>query len=79
VASKGAIRVIGVIVAGDLALYSFIAFIPLTFLVLVPSLVLLPCWFVLVGRLLAQGDMLQQSHVSLPFEQTAPIDLGKDT
>jgi hypothetical protein len=53
---KGAMRVIGVIVALDIALYSFIAFIPFTFLVLVPSLVLLPLWFVLVGRLIARGD-----------------------
>ena len=39
---KGALRVIGVIVALDLAVYSFIAFIPFTFVILVPSLVLLP-------------------------------------
>src|SRR5258708_36881971 len=75
---KGAMRVIGVIVAIDLAVYSFIAFIPFTFLVLVPSLVLLPLWFVLVGRLIAQGNELQQSHVSLQFEQAPPVDLGKD-
>jgi len=51
---KGALRVIGVIVALDLAVYSFIAFIPFTFVILVPSLVLLPLWFVLVGRSLAR-------------------------
>jgi len=51
---KGAMRVIGVIVALDLAVYSFIAFIPFTFVILVPSLVLLPLWFVLVGRSLAR-------------------------
>jgi hypothetical protein len=76
--AKGAVRVIGVIVALDLAVYSFIAFIPLTFLVLVPSLVLLPLWFFLVGRLVARGDGLQQRHVSLQFEQAPPFDLGKD-
>jgi hypothetical protein len=53
---KGAMRVIGVIAALDIALYSFIAFIPFTFLVLVPSLVLLPLWLVLVGRRIARGD-----------------------
>ena len=55
-----------------------LAFIPLTFLVLVPSLVLLPLWFFLVGRLIARGDGLQQSHISLQFEQAPPFDLGKD-
>ncbi len=48
--AKGAMRIIGIIVAVDLALYSFIAFIPFTFLLLVPSLILLPLWFLLVGR-----------------------------
>jgi hypothetical protein len=75
---KGAIRVIGVIVALDLALYSFIAFIPLTFLVLVPSLVLLPLWFVPVGRLIAQGDEHKPGHVSMQFEQAPPDHLEKD-
>jgi len=46
----GAIRVFGLLLALDLALYSFIAFIPLTFLLLIPSLILLPAWFVLIGR-----------------------------
>jgi hypothetical protein len=53
---KGAIRVIGVIVAIDLAIYSFIAFIPFTFVLLIPSLVLLPLWLWLVGRFLAQAE-----------------------
>jgi hypothetical protein len=55
---KGALRVIGIIVALDLVTYSFIAFIPFTFLLLLPSLVLLPLWFVLVGRFLAEQDRL---------------------
>ena len=70
-------RAIGLVVALDLALYSFIAFIPFTFLVLVPSLVLLPLWFVLVGRLIARDD-LQQNQVSMQFEQAPPVDRGKD-
>jgi len=53
--AKGAMRVIGIIVAIDLAVYSFIAFVPLTFLVLIPSLVLLPLWLVLVGRSITRG------------------------
>lgn len=51
---KGAMRVIGWLLALDLALYSFIAFIPFTFVVLVPSLLLLPLWFWLVGRFLTR-------------------------
>jgi hypothetical protein len=75
---KGAMRVIGVIVALDLTIYSFIAFIPFTFVMLIPSIVLLPLWFWLVGRSLARGDGHQQSHVSMKFEQATPLDLGKD-
>src|SRR5258708_27239602 len=60
--AKGAVRVIGVIVALDLAVYSFIAFIPLTFLVFLPSLVLLPLWLVLVGRSLALTQSPQMEH-----------------
>ena len=59
---KGAMRVVGIIVAFDLVLYSFIAFIPFTFLVLVPSLVLLPLWFWLVGRTFAQGSHIIQAN-----------------
>lgn len=51
---KGALRVIGVIVAIDLTIYSFIAFIPLTFLMLIPSLILLPLWFIFAGRSLTR-------------------------
>ncbi|GAC1587554.1 MAG: hypothetical protein NVS4B1_31130 [Ktedonobacteraceae bacterium] len=67
---KGAMRVIGVIVALDLATYSFIAFIPFTFLVLVPSLVLLPLWFWLVGRTLALENENQRGRVEDAKEQT---------
>ena len=61
--AKGAMRVIGIIVALDLALYSFIAFLPFTFLVLVPSLILLPLWLYMVGRKLSSGDASQQENV----------------
>lgn len=57
--TRGAIRVIGLLLAFDLVLYSFIAFIPLTFIVLLPSLVLLPLWLVLVGRLIGAQQRLQ--------------------
>jgi len=52
--AKGTTRIVGWLLAFDLAIYSLIAFLPLTFVVLVPSLVLLPLWFVLVGRLLSR-------------------------
>lgn len=63
--SKGALRIIGLLVALDLAVYSFIAFLPLTFIILLPSLVLLPLWFVLVGRHLAR----ELQHQQVPLEK----------
>ncbi len=54
--TKGAMRIIGWFVALTLAIYSFIAFIPFTFVILLPSLVLLPVWFVLGGRLIAVNN-----------------------
>ena len=59
---RGALRVIGLILAIDLVIYSFIAFLPLTFIVLLPSLVLLPLWFVLVGRFLTRTSVATQAH-----------------
>lgn len=54
--TKGAMRIIGWIVALTLAIYSFIAFFPFTFVILLPSLVLLPVWFVLGGRHIATSN-----------------------
>src|SRR5438128_6823638 len=54
---KGAIRITGLLLALDLAIYSFIAFIPFTFVILIPSLVLLPLWLVLSGRFLARESI----------------------
>lgn len=51
---SGAFRVIGIILALMFALYSFVAFLPFTFLMLVPSLILLPLWFLLIGRRLSR-------------------------
>ncbi|GCE27706.1 hypothetical protein KDA_31900 [Dictyobacter alpinus] len=51
--ANGAFRVVGILLALDLAIYSFIAFIPLSFILLLPSLILLPLWLALAGRLLA--------------------------
>ncbi|HEY6406202.1 MAG TPA: hypothetical protein VIY29_01920, partial [Ktedonobacteraceae bacterium] len=58
--ARGAMRLVGLFLALDLFIYSFIAFIPFTFVILFPSLVLLPVWFVLVGRLLGRGGERQE-------------------
>lgn len=52
--TRGATRALGVFVAADFACYSFVALLsPLAFVVALPSLILLPLWFMLVGRRLA--------------------------
>ncbi|HEX4203040.1 MAG TPA: hypothetical protein VHZ51_02345 [Ktedonobacteraceae bacterium] len=66
---RSALRVIGLLVALDLVIYSFIAFIPFTFVILIPSLVLLPLWFWFVGRLLARGHEHHQNQSRLDEEQ----------
>ena len=70
--ATGAIRWIGVFVAFDFACYSLLILLsPLAFLVVLPSLVLLPAWFFLLGRRLAR----EQRH-SLPqaeSSQHAPL------
>ncbi|GER89097.1 hypothetical protein KDW_32590 [Dictyobacter vulcani] len=63
--TTGALRIIGILLALDLAIYSFIAFIPLSFLLLLPSLILLPLWLALSGRFLARkktGDAIAKKH-----------------
>jgi hypothetical protein len=74
---QGVMRAIGVLVALDLALYSFIAFLPFTFVILIPSLVLLPLWFCLAGRLLGRGEegMLGRDEEDSP--QVAALGQGK--
>ncbi len=67
--TKGAMRIIGWFVALDLALYSFIAYVPFTFVVLLPSLVLLPLWLWLVGRLLAREREHQQGRAEFGKQQ----------
>ncbi|GHO47718.1 hypothetical protein [Ktedonospora formicarum] len=57
---KGAFRIIGVLYAVDLVIYSFVAFVPLSFLILLPSLIFLPVWLVLVGRVIAQPNEKEQ-------------------
>ena len=59
-ATKG-IKITGILYGIDLALYSFIAFIPLAFVVLIPSLILLPLWLVLIGKNLNHGSFSKAS------------------
>lgn len=48
---------IGIFVAIDFSLYSLLAgFVPWAFVVALPSLVLLPVWFLLIGNLLSQRE-----------------------
>ena len=50
-----AMRIIGIFIAWDLVAYSLTAlFNPNAFIISLPSLVLVPVWFALVGRLLMQ-------------------------
>lgn len=67
--ARGATRALGVFVAADFACYSFVALLsPLAFVLALPSLVLLPLWFVLVGRRLAKmnwsADRVAQQGVT---------------
>ncbi len=58
--TQGATRIVGLLLALDLSSYSFIStFVPV--IPLIPSVVLLPLWFVLVGRQLAISGMQQDS------------------
>jgi len=53
--ARGAMRGIGIFVAADFALYSLTALlVPWAFVIALPSLVLLPVWFVLVGNHVSQ-------------------------
>ncbi len=61
--TRGASRIIGLLLALDLGGYSFVApFDPTHFVGLLPSFVLLPVWLVLVGRLLHRKD--EHRHAS---------------
>jgi hypothetical protein len=57
---KGALRIVGYLLALDLVVFSFMTFVPFSFVILIPSLVLLPLWVALVGRLIARGGEQKQ-------------------
>ncbi|MFL5624734.1 MAG: hypothetical protein ACJ788_03970 [Ktedonobacteraceae bacterium] len=67
--ARGALRIIGWLTALDLFIYSFIAFIPFSFVILLPSLILLPAWIALVGRLLARTGVYQPGQTEVVEEQ----------
>jgi hypothetical protein len=69
---KGALRIAGYLLALDLVVYSFIAFIPFTFIILIPSLILLPLWVVLVGRLIARGNEALQVPTNVREQPVTP-------
>jgi hypothetical protein len=65
--ARGGMRALGVFVAADFACYSFVALLsPLAFVVALPSLVLLPLWFVLAGRRIARmgGSAARAAHAT---------------
>jgi hypothetical protein len=63
---RGVMRGIGLFVAADTALYSLLAgVVSWAFVVTIPSLVLLPIWFVLAGR------TLSSSHQAASMAQTS--------
>lgn len=67
-APGGGMRWLGVFVAADFACYSFVGLLaPLAFLIALPSLVLLPLWFVLAGRHVARMSRL----AATPAQATA--------
>ena len=69
--AKGATRGVGLLLALDLGVYSFIApFV--SFVALLPSIVLLPTWFALVAREICRGAEERQEVLdNRPSAQTA--------
>lgn len=60
--TRGGMRWLGVFVATDFACYSFVGLLsPLAFLIALPSLVLLPLWFILAGHRIAHRSRLAET------------------
>lgn len=66
--AKGAVRVVGLLYALDLALYSYIPHG--SFLIFLPSAILLPLWLVLVGRFLTREYTYQPAQASAAEQHT---------
>jgi hypothetical protein len=72
--ARGGMRWLGVFVAADFACYSFVGLLsPLAFLLALPSLVLLPLWFVLAGRRIAQMGRLADTTAQATPATTAGV------
>ena len=75
--ARGGMRWLGVFVAADFACYSFVGLLsPLAFLVALPSLVLLPLWFVLAGRRIAwstRRSRLAETTAQATAETAVPV------
>jgi hypothetical protein len=68
--AKGAVRIVGLLLALILGGYSFIAPLPgVPMYVLYPTLVLIPFWLVLVGRLFVRGAGDQHEQAEVAKEQ----------
>ncbi len=62
--ARGGMRPLGLFVAADFACYSFVALLsPLAFVVALPSLVLLPVWFVMAGRRIDRNSRTGQERL----------------
>jgi hypothetical protein len=73
--ATGALRPIGVFVAVDFAGYSLLILLtPLAFLVVLPSLVLLPVWFLLVGRRFAREQAQPAARPEQSAQQAQPAE-----
>jgi hypothetical protein len=68
---KGAMRIVGYLLALDLVIYSFTIFVPFAFVILIPSLVLLPLWIVFVGRLIGGDKEQLEEDTNVSTQQNA--------
>lgn len=72
--ARGGMRWLGVFVAADFACYSFVGLLsPLAFLIALPSLVLLPLWFVLAGRCIARMGRLADTTAQATTDTAARV------
>jgi hypothetical protein len=74
--ARGGMRPLGVFVAADFACYSFVALLsPFAFVVALPSLVLLPLWFVLAGRRIVRmgGSAARAVHATADTSVQEPV------
>jgi hypothetical protein len=68
---KGAMRIVGYLLALDLVVFSFMIFVPFSFVILIPSLILLPLWIVFVGRLIGGDKEQLEEDTNVSTQQNA--------